>query len=58
MVSVLENLRDKQNKEEVFLKRHQAKHQLEIPPEPETPIKIIKREIIGKDSELIDNGGK
>lgn len=58
MISFLENLKDKQNKEEVFLRRHQVKKRLEIPPETETPIKLKKIEIIGNDSELIDNNGK
>lgn len=58
MISYLENLRDKQNKEEVFMRRHQAKKRLEIPPEPETPVKVKKIEIIGNESNLIDNNGK
>lgn len=58
MISYLENLRDKQNKEEVFMRRHQAKKRVEVPPEPETPVKVKKIEIIGKDSDLIDNNGE
>lgn len=58
MISYLENLRDKQNKEEVLWRRHQAKKRLEIPPEPETPVKVKKIEIIGNESELNDNNGK
>lgn len=58
MISYLENLKDKQNKEEVFMRRHQAKKRPEIPPEPETPVKVKKIEIIGNESDLIGNNGK
>lgn len=58
MISYLENLKDKQNKEEVFMRRHQAKKRLEVPPEPETPVKVKKIEIIGNESDLIDKNGK
>lgn len=58
MISYLENLRDKQNKEEVFMRRHQAKKRLEIPPEPDTPVKVKKIEIIGNESDINDSNGK
>lgn len=57
MISYLDNLKDKQNEEEI-LKGNQARKRLEIPPDPVTPVKVKKIEIIGNESDLIDNNGK